>query len=102
MPQELNHAEVIDFIEARSRQHLSRKQLEVDVECYQSFLDDREFSDEDKAEFLKALWTVIAAFVDFGYGVHPVQAAGAEIISLPVARSSRNSHSSEIGGAAHV
>ncbi len=102
MKHELNHAEVIDFVEARNRHYLNRKQLEVDVERYQSLLDSSEISKEHKAEFLKALWTVIVAFVDLGYGVHPVQAGGAEIISLPSPRSRCSNDTPDIGGTAHV
>ena len=90
MNKELNCGEVINFIEARNRHHLSH-------------LDSKDISDEQKEEFLKALWTVIVAFVDFGYGVHPVQEAGsAKIITLPTRRSSCSNVSSEIGETAHV
>jgi len=29
------------------------------------------FSEEQKKEFLKALWSIIVSFVDLGYGIHP-------------------------------
>ncbi|MCR8723074.1 hypothetical protein [Frigidibacter sp. ROC022] len=103
MQHELNRGEVIDFVEARNRHHLNRKKLEIDVERYQSYLDNCDISDEQKAEFLKALWTVIVAFVDIGYGVHPVQkVGGAEIINLPTRQSRSSSASPNIGGAANV
>lgn len=103
MQHELNCGEVIDFVEARNRHHLHRKQLEIDVERYQSYLDSNGLSDKQKEEFLKALWTVIVAFVDIGYGVHPVQkVGGAEVINLPTPRSRCRDHSPEIGGTAHV
>lgn len=102
MKHELNRGEVIDFVEARNRHHLRRKQLEIDVERYQSYLDSSEISAEQKADFLKALWTVIVAFVDLGYGIHPVQTGSAEIISLATLRCSDEHTFVEIGGTAHV
>ena len=50
--------------------------LTVDVEKYQSFLDGADMTDEQKEEFLQALWSIIVSFVELGFGVHPVQAAG--------------------------
>ena len=29
----------------------------------------------EKREFLEALWSIIVAFVDLGFGIHPVQQA---------------------------
>ncbi|MEC7298102.1 MAG: hypothetical protein VXW43_05410 [Pseudomonadota bacterium] len=102
MKHELNRGEVIDFIEARNRHHLGRKQLKVDVEHYQNYLDNNEMSEEQKADFMSALWTVIVAFVDLGYGVHPVQTDSAEVISLST-RHQREEHTSlELGETAHV
>lgn len=49
--------------------------IEVDIERYQEMLDSRVLSDEQKRAFLEALWSVITAFIDLGYGVHPAQHA---------------------------
>lgn len=49
--------------------------VEVDVERYQDLLDSADLSAEQKAEFLRALWSIIIAFIDLGYGVHPAQQA---------------------------
>ena len=102
MNHELNRGEVIDFVEARNRHQLNRNRLEVDIERYQSYLDNSDISDEQKAEFLKALWTVIVAFVDIGYGVHPVQEGGAEIVSFPSPRLRCSNDTPEFEGTAHV
>ncbi len=72
MKPELNHGKVIDFVEARNLTQLSRRRLEIDLERYQTYIDDNELSEEEKADFVNALWTVIVAFVDLGYGVHGV------------------------------
>lgn len=102
MNRELNHADVIDFIEARNHHCLNRKKLEVDVDVYQSFLKNCGLSDEAKVEFLKSLWTVITAFIDLGYGVHPVQLGGAEVINLTAAQPHRPNHPKAIGEAKNV
>ncbi|MEE2943832.1 MAG: hypothetical protein VX444_01525 [Pseudomonadota bacterium] len=47
--------------------------LKVDVERYQSYLDDSDWTDAQKEEFLQNFWQVIVGLVEFGFGVHPVQ-----------------------------
>ncbi len=102
MNHELNHGKVIDFVEARNRHQLNRKRLEVDLERYQTYLDNNDLTDEQTADFVNALWTVIVAFVDLGYGIHPVQSEGAKVISLPLAKPRCSTGVAETGGAAHV
>lgn len=53
-----------------------RPVIEVDYERYAHFLDDSDLSEDQKREFLQALWTIIVNFVDLGFGVHPLQQAG--------------------------
>lgn len=57
----------------------NEKRLEVDVERYEAYLDDPSLSQEQKAEFIEALWTIVTAFVELGFGVHPVQQACGQI-----------------------
>jgi len=45
----------------------------VDVKKYQSWIDDSGLSEEKKEEFLQALWSIVVAFVELGFGVHPLQ-----------------------------
>ncbi|WP_419739587.1 hypothetical protein [Ruegeria sp.] len=52
-----------------------RPVLSVDCERYERFLRDNNLTDDEKREFLKALWTIIVDFVDLGFGVHPLQQA---------------------------
>lgn len=47
--------------------------ITVDVQKYQAYLDDPELSDAQKEEFLQALWSIVVAFVELGFGVHPLQ-----------------------------
>ncbi|MBB4022515.1 MULTISPECIES: hypothetical protein [Actibacterium] len=49
--------------------------LEIDLEHYQAYLDDPSLTQAQKAEIVRALWSIITAFVELGFGVHPVQQA---------------------------
>jgi len=49
--------------------------LGIDLDHYQSYLDDPSLSADQKEEIIGALWTIITAFVELGFGVHPVQQA---------------------------
>ncbi len=51
------------------------KTLTLDVEYYQSFLDDVDISDEQKSELIETLWNIVVQFVDLGFGIHPLQQA---------------------------
>ncbi len=50
-----------------------RRRVEVDVESYQQFLKSSVMTDQQKHEFLTALWSIVVAFIDLGYCVHPTQ-----------------------------
>lgn len=47
----------------------------VDYEKYVHLLEDSDLSDDQKQEFLQAVWGIICEFVSLGFGVHPVQQA---------------------------
>lgn len=49
--------------------------LEIDLDHYQNYLDDPSLSADQKKEIIEALWTIITAFVELGFGVHPAQQA---------------------------
>ncbi|WP_282128477.1 hypothetical protein [Roseobacter litoralis] len=49
--------------------------LEIDFDHYQSYLDDPALTSDQKEEIVGALWTIITAFVELGFGVHPAQQA---------------------------
>lgn len=51
----------------------ARPIVTVDVKKYQSWIDDSNLSDEQKEEFLQALWSIVVTFVELGFGVHPLQ-----------------------------
>lgn len=55
--------------------HPGKHSLEIDMERYQTYLDDPALTPDQKTEIIEALWTIITAFVQLGFGVHPTQLA---------------------------
>jgi len=102
MNAELNYGNVVNFAEARNRHQLRRNRLEVDVKRYQEYLESSDLTEGQKAEFIKALWTVMVAFVDLGYSVHPPQTGGGEIIDIAAGLVARSNGNSDARGIAHV
>lgn len=51
------------------------KAIQIDTAKYQAYLDDPDLSDEQKEQIVKALWQIMMAFVDLGYGISPLQQA---------------------------
>lgn len=51
------------------------KTLTLDVDYYQSFLDDADIPDDKKQELIETLWNIVVQFVDLGFGIHPLQQA---------------------------
>lgn len=49
--------------------------ITVDVAKYEQYLDGSDLSDEQKEEFLQAIWMFVSTFVELGFGVHPLQEA---------------------------
>ncbi len=49
--------------------------VRVDLDRYLPYLDDTDLTETQKREMIGALWRVMAAFVDLGFGVDPVQLA---------------------------
>ena len=49
------------------------RRLEIDVEKYQAYLDDQDLTPAQKEEIIHALWSIMVAFVELGFGVHPAQ-----------------------------
>ncbi|MEO1361012.1 MAG: hypothetical protein AAFU81_11790 [Pseudomonadota bacterium] len=56
-----------------------RPHVEVDVEYYQDMIDDPDLNDEQKAQIIEALWSIIVTFVDLGFDVHPNQLACGQV-----------------------
>lgn len=49
--------------------------FEIDLDHYQRYLDDPNLTADQKTEIITALWSIISAFVELGFGVHPAQQA---------------------------
>ncbi|MBO6815723.1 MAG: hypothetical protein JJ891_12735 [Rhizobiaceae bacterium] len=52
--------------------------LKIDWNLYSDMLAESDLSDDEKKEFIETLWSIVVAFVDLGFGVHPVQQATPE------------------------
>lgn len=51
----------------------AKRMLKVDVERYQSYLDDTDMTPVQKEEFLQGMWLIMISFVELGFEVHPLQ-----------------------------
>ena len=49
--------------------------LTIDWQAYAAMLEESDWSDEQKRELVETLWSIVVAFVDLGFGVHPAQQA---------------------------
>lgn len=47
--------------------------LPLDVKKYEAQMEEFDFTDEQRVEILQTLWTMMATFVDLGFGTEPVQ-----------------------------
>ena len=52
--------------------------LTVDWEAYAAMLDESDWTEDQKRELVETLWSIVVAFVDLGFGVHPAQQACGE------------------------
>ncbi|MBT8154034.1 hypothetical protein KMP13_09000 [Epibacterium ulvae] len=56
--------------------------LSIDWDAYMPFFEDEGITDAQKREMIEALWSIMVSFVDLGFGVHPIQQACGQDISL--------------------
>lgn len=63
----------MDEIDETTRGHF--KSLTLDVDYYQSFLDNDDIPEDKKRELIETLWAIMVQFVDMGVGIHPLQNA---------------------------
>ncbi|WP_423207506.1 hypothetical protein E2974_07835 [Paracoccus yeei] len=57
----------------------AKPHLEIDIDKYQAYLDGSDVIPAQKEDFLHALWSIMTAFVDLGFGVDPVQQACGQV-----------------------
>lgn len=50
-----------------------RHALELDINHYQTYLDDEGIPEADKRALTQAVWNIVVAFVDLGFEKHPLQ-----------------------------
>ena len=50
-----------------------QKIVEIDWALYETYLAEADLTEDEKRQFLEALWSIVTAFVDLGYGIHPLQ-----------------------------
>lgn len=51
----------------------SRPALTFDPQEFCHYLADSDWTQEQKVEFIEALWQIVVSFVDLGFDLHPVQ-----------------------------
>lgn len=49
--------------------------LSIDWRLYEHHLAEADLTDQEKREFIEALWYIIVSFVDLGFGIEPVNHA---------------------------
>jgi hypothetical protein len=65
----------------------AKRIVTVDVMKYDKFLEESGLSAEQREERLRAAWTIIMAFVELGFEVHPLQeVCGKDAEALDCAR----------------
>lgn len=68
----------IKTIETNKQNALSS--LTLDVSRYDQFLEECDWSEEQKAQFLNSLWHIVVTFVDLGFGMDATQAACGKLL----------------------
>ncbi|WP_170765894.1 hypothetical protein [Ruegeria lacuscaerulensis] len=53
----------------------AQRRVTIDIEKYQAYLGGSGMSAEQKEAFLQAMYSIVVAFVELGFGVHPPQQA---------------------------
>ncbi|QFT63788.1 hypothetical protein [Roseivivax sp. THAF30] len=47
--------------------------LTLDWDRYGAMLEASDLSEDQKRECIETVWSLVVSFVDFGFGIHPVQ-----------------------------
>ena len=50
-----------------------RPTLSVDWEFYAAMLEESDLTPAEQKELIETLWSIVVAFVDLGFDLHPVQ-----------------------------
>lgn len=73
--------------------------LSVDWRLYEEHLADADLTDEEKREFIEAMWYIVLTFVDLGFGIEPVQQVIRAAASAPPPARPATMTDSGLGGA---
>ena len=49
--------------------------LSIDWDAYLPLFEDEDIPEEQKRALIETLWSIMVAFVDLGFGIHPLNAA---------------------------
>lgn len=60
--------------------HPTKPSLLIDVDFYDDVIDDPDISPDQKRQLIEIIGQIVVAFIDIGFGVHPVQLAQAESV----------------------
>ncbi|MEM8987303.1 MAG: hypothetical protein AAGC95_11320 [Pseudomonadota bacterium] len=67
------HEGTIETINTGGKAHSMA--LTLDLDKYLGQLEHWDYPDEQKAEFISALWTLLVGFAEIGFEIHPAQQA---------------------------
>lgn len=69
-----------DIKTAENKEQNALSSLTLDVSRYDQFLQECDWSEEQKAQFLNSLWHIVVTFVDLGFGMDATQAACGKLL----------------------
>lgn len=67
------HSDRTPLLETDSTSTMEPRAITLDIELYQSFLDNSDLNEDEREAYLEAIWQVIVGFIDFGLVVKPAQ-----------------------------
>ncbi len=73
MGNNIQNSNIVDFHSIKKSRYARARSIALDIDTYEKELNKVGVTREEQEEFLKALWAIIVAFIDLGYGVHPTQ-----------------------------
>lgn len=59
----------------QQKEVVSFQGITIDPKRFELYLDDPALSEEQRQEFLEAIFAIVTGFIDLGFGIHPVQQA---------------------------
>ena len=78
-----NDEHEIPITDILNRRPAARPHVEIDVDYYQSVIDDPSVSEARKRELIAIIGRIVVQFIDIGFDVHPVQLAQADKTGRP-------------------